>query len=118
VGWNIRDTPVAEDELETIALPLFRGNYTWNISCADDSYNANEGYSETWNIRINISAGEDAFLDSCAGYCGYNGHMDGICRQNAGKCNDYTGGVWESEGDQYCPTQTGDFCCCAQQEIT
>ncbi len=117
LGWVIQDYPIIENQLETITIPLFKGNYAWNISCIDNSSNANKGYSETWNLRVNITAGEEAFLDSCAGVCGYNGYMDGLCRQNAQKCNEYIGGVWESRGDQYCPVETGDFCCCAQETL-
>ena len=118
VGWTIKDTPVQEDTTEEITLPLFKANYTWNVSCVDNSHNANQGNSDTWYLVLNISAGEEAFIDSCAGYCGYNGYVDGICRQNSQKCREYTGGTWESGGDKYCPTQTGDFCCCTQQQIS
>jgi len=118
VEWAVKDTPVVENTTESITLPLFKANYTWNVSCVDDSQIANEGYSDTYHLTINISAGEEAFIDSCAGYCGYNGYMDGICRQNAQKCDDYTGGTWESGGDTYCTVQTGDFCCCAQESIS
>ncbi|MEA2036067.1 MAG: hypothetical protein U9O94_01055 [Nanoarchaeota archaeon] len=117
INWDIRDSPIVEDQLETIMIPLFKGNYTWSVGCVDDSYTANEGYSGTFNLRVNVTAGEEAFLDSCAGHCGYIGYVDGICRQNEAKCNDYVGGTWESDGDQYCPTQVGDFCCCAQELI-
>jgi uncharacterized protein (UPF0333 family) len=117
ISWSITDTPIQEDITETIVMPLFKANYTWNISCTDSSFNSNVGTSETRFLIINTTAGEEAFLDSCAGYCGLNGYIDGLCRQNSGKCNDYIGGTWESGGDQYCPVQTGDFCCCAQEVI-
>ena len=117
VGWNIVDSDAVEGADNDITLPLFMGNYTWNVSCVDDSYNANTGYSDTWHLRINITPGEEAFLDSCAGYCGYIGYIDGVCRQNAQKCSEYVGGTWESGGDEHCTVETGDFCCCAQETI-
>ncbi|MBW2989812.1 hypothetical protein KY358_05855 [Candidatus Woesearchaeota archaeon] len=114
VDWGIIDSPVVEGQLETIAMPLFKGNYTWNISCVDNSYNANEGYSETLALRVNITAGEEAFLDSCAGICGYNGYSDGVCENNPTKCRTlYCLDCYFSGGDQYCiGGSESDTCCC------
>ncbi|MBU0629266.1 MAG: hypothetical protein KKC75_08830 [Nanoarchaeota archaeon] len=113
VDWNIRDSPVTENQLENIIMPLFKGNYTWNVSCTDNSYNANEGYSLSRNIRINITAGEDAFLDSCAGYCGYHGFSDGACENNPTKCKNYCSNCYYPDGNQYClGGEESDTCCC------
>ena len=113
LGWTIQDSPVIENQLETITIPLFKGNYTWNISCIDNSSNANKGYSETRVIRVNITAGEEAFLDSCAGVCGYNGFSNGACENTPSKCNNYCDDCYYPEGDQYCVGgPEADTCCC------
>ena len=113
VDWSIRDSPVQENTIESVSLPLFKANYTWNVSCVDDSYYANEGYSETWHLVINITAGEEAFLDSCSGVCGYNGYSDGVCQNNIAKCSTYCPDCYMPDGNQFC---TGgpetDTCCC------
>ncbi len=109
VYWIIKDSPIEEDTTESITLPLFKGNYTWNVSCVDDSYSANEGYSKTWNIRINATAGEDAFLNSCTGYCGVLYYSSGDCVQN---CGGSCSGTCEAGGDTYCPGEPTPKCCC------
>lgn len=111
VGWTIRDSPVAEGVTESVTLPLFKANYTWNVSCVDNSYNANTGYSETWRFVVNITPGEEAFLNSCAGYCGYIGNYSGgDCVQNCGGACE---GTCEPGGKEWCtigpPTPE---CCC------
>lgn len=118
VNWDIRDSQVEQDVEETIDIPLFEGNYTWNVSCVDGSYSANEGYSETWKIRINVTPGEEAFVTSCAGWCAktdptlYDG---GVCRQTSALCKPVNNEVYEQGGDAICleyESQTGDHCCC------
>ncbi len=107
---DIKDSPVQENIDEEITIPLFKGNYTWNVSCTDSSYFANEGWSSTRKLIINVTAGESAFLDSCGGACGNMGYIDGQCVQN---CGGSCSGTCQSSGDQYCtigpPTPN---CCC------
>jgi len=113
LGWTIIDSPVLEGVTENIMLPLFKANYTWNVSCFDSSYNANKGDSETWHLEVNTTPGEEAFIDSCAGLCGYNGYVGGDCRQNVGKCTSDGYVAYLAEGNTYCtvgpPTPS---CCC------
>lgn len=90
-----------------------KGNYTWYVNCTDNSTNRNTAQSEEiWDIEVTRTFAE-SFLNSCAGRCGFAGYSQGVCRQNEQKCNDYTGGIWKSEFDEYClGGETGDFCCC------
>lgn len=113
VVWTITDSDVEEGKTENITLPLFKANYMWNVSCVDNSYSANEGYSETWRLRVNATAGEEAFLNSCAGICGYNLYSNGQCVQNAvGQCTQI-GGVWIGSGADYrCYDEPTIHCCC------
>jgi len=107
----ITDFSVNEEELESLSLNLGKGNHTWNISCKDNSIYRNEGGSDTWWLRINMST-EESFITSCAGECGSEGYSNGVCRQNPSKCTseneDYI-----PEGDQYCTGgPQSDTCCC------
>jgi hypothetical protein len=112
VVWSIRDSPIVKNITMGIILPLFKANYTWNVSCVDDSYSANEGYSETWKVRVNMSAGE-GYIFSCASYCGSLGHSGGDCRQNPGKCTSDGYVKHVEEGNVWCTTgpPTPDCCC-------
>ena len=113
LGFSVRDAPVSENTIESITLPLMKGNYTWNVSCTDNSYLANVGYSESRRLRINITAGEEAFLDSCAGICGYNGFSNGACENTPSKCSNYCSNCYYPSGDQYCiGGPETDTCCC------
>ncbi len=121
LSWVIRDSPVQEATTESITLPLFRANYTWNISCVDNSYLANKGYSETWHLQINISPGEEAFIDSCGGWCGWQGFGNGLCSQSPNKCANNCGLPYSPScyagndvSAQYCVAGSqAPSCCCA-----
>ena len=122
VDWSVRDTPVVEGAAEDITMPLFKGNYTWNVSCVDTSILANKGASGTRSLRINLSAGEEAFIDSCAGWCGWQGMTGGVCENSVNKCADNCGLPYSSTHDcyagddisqQFCTGGTeADTCCC------
>ncbi len=118
-GWSIEDSPIIENTTEELMLPLFKANYTWNISCIDDSYSANEGYSENRNLRVNVSVGE-GYVFSCASYCGSLSYSGGSCVQNCGggqcpapkrQCEPQTGedNYWCVKEDPQTPTPK---CCC------
>jgi len=121
-NWSITDSPVQESTSESITMPLFKGNYTWNIDCTDNSFNHNIGYSGTRSLRINISAGESAFIDSCAGWCGWKGLSNGVCENTQSKCADNCGLSYDLSHDCYAGynvSQTyclggseADTCCC------
>ncbi|HLD42974.1 MAG TPA: hypothetical protein VJB08_03225 [Candidatus Nanoarchaeia archaeon] len=123
LSWSIASAPIVENASQSIIMPLLKGNYSWNISCVDDSLNGNKGVSENRNLRINISAGEEAFLDSCSGWCGYSGLRDGTCENSENKCADNCGLPYSSSHDcyagqnvsqTYCNTggAEADTCCC------
>ena len=113
LGFSVNDAPIVEGATESITLPLMKGNYTWNISCVDNSYLSNTGYSSSRWLRINISSGEEAFLDSCAGICGYNGFSDGACENTPSKCNNYCADCYYPSGNEYCiGGPEADTCCC------
>ena len=57
--------------------------------------------------------GEEAFLDSCAGICGYNGFSDGACENTPSKCNNYCADCYYPSGNEYCiGGPEADTCCC------
>ncbi|MFO8016012.1 MAG: hypothetical protein R6U32_02825 [Candidatus Woesearchaeota archaeon] len=122
LSWNVIDSSVEENNTESITLPLFRANYTWQISCIDDSYSANEGYSGLRNLNINITAGEEAFVNSCAGWCGWEGLSEGTCENNIPKCGSGCGLPYSDSNDCYAGDSTSseyctggaeaDTCCC------
>ena len=121
-NWSIIDSPVQEETSESLTTPLFKGNYTWNMNCVDDSINNNIGYSETRNLRINLSAGEEAFIDSCAGWCGWQGLSGGICDNSENKCANNCGLPYSGSRDCYAGENVSgtyclggaeaDTCCC------
>lgn len=109
---GVTDYSVEENEQEQLSLSLNKGNYTWNISCMDNSIYRNEGFSEVWWVRVN-STTEESFLNSCAGLCGYEGYGDGACENNPAKCGDYCPDCYLPSGDQYCiGGPQSDTCCC------
>ncbi|MBU0456956.1 MAG: hypothetical protein KKD75_02315 [Nanoarchaeota archaeon] len=110
---EVTDYSVTEDQQEQLSLSLYQGNYTWNISCKDDSVYRNIGSSaESWWIRVN-STTEESFLNSCAGICGYEGYGNGACENNPAKCEDYCPGCYLPAGDEYCiGGPQSDTCCC------
>ncbi|MBS3125966.1 hypothetical protein J4453_00795, partial [Candidatus Woesearchaeota archaeon] len=122
VNWNVHDSPVTEGIAEDITMPMFKGNYTWNISCVDTSLLANEGASPTRSLRVNISAGEEAFIDSCAGWCGWQGLSDGVCENAISKCNSGCGLPYSQSDNCYAGSNVSqtyclggseaDTCCC------
>ncbi|HLC98873.1 MAG TPA: hypothetical protein VJC00_02595 [Candidatus Nanoarchaeia archaeon] len=122
LSWSVVDDDVMENTPEMITLPLFQANYTWRVSCTDSSLNSNKGYSELRHLRINITAGGDAYINSCAGWCGWQGLSNGRCENNIAKCgsgcglpysqssNCYTG---DAVSSQYCTGGAeSDTCCC------
>ena len=122
VDWSVRDSPVTESITEAITMPLFKGNYTWNISCVDTSLLANKGASPKRSLRVNISAGEEAFIDSCAGWCGWQGLSDGVCENAISKCNSGCGLPYSQSDNCYAGSNVSqtyclggseaDTCCC------
>ena len=122
LNWSIIDSPVQEETSESITIPMFKGNYSWDIDCTDNSTNSNIGYSETRDLRINISAGEDAFIDSCAGWCGWNSLSRGVCENTESKCANNCGLPYNPTRDCYAGDEVSetyclggaeaDKCCC------
>lgn len=49
----ITDVTVQEGVSQYMTMALDRGNYTWIVSCRDDSFYQNEGISQEWQFRIN-----------------------------------------------------------------
>lgn len=108
----VSDSSVVEGEAQSLSLTLDQGNYTWNVSCMDSSIYSNAGISETWQLRVNKTS-EEAFISSCAGYCGFQGFSNGICRQEEPKCRQ-NNEIYVLEGDKYC-VEAGaqaNACCC------
>lgn len=99
------------------------GNGVQNLGeqCDDSNNISEDGCSSTcqieagytcsgWPSICTFSGGGG--VSSCQTYCnsvGYTGNPQGICEQNA---NCPAGGTYDSLGDKWCTTQTGDFCCC------
>ncbi len=120
--WDVIDSPVEENNSESITLPMFKANYTWFISCTDNSSMGNTGHSEERFLRINITAGEEAFIDSCAGWCGWEGLSDGTCENNIPLCGSGCGLPYSDSNDcyagenvssEYCTGGAeADTCCC------
>ncbi|MBU0460443.1 MAG: hypothetical protein KKH52_04600 [Nanoarchaeota archaeon] len=112
INQQVTDNSIVEGDAESLSLTLNQGNYTWNISCEDDSVYRNLGLSESWWLRVN-STTEEAFLTSCAGVCGYEGYSNGVCENNVAKCGEYCPGCYYPEGDQFCTGGSqSDTCCC------
>ncbi|MBU1111467.1 MAG: hypothetical protein ABIG93_04060 [archaeon] len=109
---EVTDYSVTEDTQESLSLSLNKGNHTWNISCLDNSIYRNEGFSETWWVRVNSTI-EESFINSCAGQCGWEGYDNGACENNPAKCDEYCENCYLPEGDQYCTGgPQSDTCCC------
>jgi len=106
----VTDFSVSENQQEIFSLTLNQGNYTWNVSCKDNSIYYNQGWSEQRWLRVNSST--ESFIISCAGQCGYEGFSDGVCKQSPSKCTQ-DGETHSSIGDQYCTGGAqSDTCCC------
>lgn len=120
LSWDIVDQTVSKDSAESITIPLFRADYVWQVSCKDSSYNANTGYSDKRNLRVNVTAGEEAFVNSCAGWCGWQGMSNGLCAQTPSKCDNNCGlpnspscYAGSSVSAQYCIAGSqANTCCC------
>jgi uncharacterized protein (UPF0333 family) len=111
VSQSVTDQSIFENQNETISMGLEQGNYTWNVSCVDDSINQNIGLSETWFLRVNRTL-EEAFIESCPGQCGLSGFQGGLCRQSPSKCTQ-SNQFHHPPGDQYCTSGAqSDTCCC------
>lgn len=109
------DSQPEENVTQDITLIIEKGDYSWYVNCTDDSTNHNTGRSaETWDFTVTKTFFE-SFLNSCAGQCGFQNHIDGFCRENSNKCKD--GEVYLQEGDSYCTSNnpgdpSSDTCCC------
>jgi len=89
-------------------------------TCDDGNNVSMDGCSTNCQTELGYTcsvAGEPCTLDgaSCSAYCGTLGYsaspVQSYCVQNpSGACK--APSVYESGGDQYCATSTGDFCCC------
>ena len=102
---------VPEMSQQNFTLTLDQGNYTWNISCDDDSIYRNLNISETRWLRVNTSS-ETVVITSCAGQCWFENYQNGICRQEPPKCNQ-NNEVYLASGDKYCTGGAqSDTCCC------
>jgi hypothetical protein len=108
---GVTDSSIIENQQEIISLTLEKGNYSWNVSCIDDSIYANQGTSETRTLIIN-STTDESFITSCAGQCGWDGFSDGICRQSQPKCAQ-EGETYSADGSIFCTGGSqSDTCCC------
>lgn len=102
-----------------------KGMFIWNVFCIDSNCRQNKGISEDRVINVSKTFYE-AFLTSCAGWCGFNGYVNGgVCDNNKNKCLEtcspplgfdptYTCWAGDVVSDQYClPSGTeSDECCC------
>ncbi|MBI2140371.1 hypothetical protein HYU14_05585 [Candidatus Woesearchaeota archaeon] len=52
---SVSDDSVTENITQTFTLVFNNGNYSWNVSCADSSANANSNTSLTRKLQINAS---------------------------------------------------------------
>lgn len=88
---TISDNSVSENVNESLIVSLYGGNYTWFVSCVDDSFYANTGTSESRFLIVNSTGGGSAFIMSCAGWCGAEGLSGGYCDNNPNVCNNNCG---------------------------
>ncbi len=102
-----------------------KGMFIWNVFCIDSNCRQNKGISEDRVLNVSKTFYE-AFLTSCAGWCGFNGYPNGgICDNNQNKCQKtcspplgfdptYTCWAGDTVSDLYClPSGTeSDECCC------
>lgn len=122
------DTDVSETEVNKVEFAFHeKGIYIWNMFCIDDSCAHNQGVSEYRNVNISQDF-FDAFLSSCAGWCGWQGFTSGGgCMQNPNKCESTCSpplpGYYEVPAkpecyagleisEEYCPLSTTPSCCC------
>lgn len=99
------DSSVSETEINSIPFAFNdKGIFIWNIFCVDDSCAHNQGASDyrTINVSKNFF---DAFLSSCAGWCGWEGYpAGGICMLNSNKCDSGCNPGWTYDPDDNCYT--------------
>lgn len=63
-----------------------KGMFIWNVFCIDSNCRQNKGVSEDRVMNVSKTFYE-AFLTSCAGWCGFNGYPNGgNCLQEKTKC--------------------------------
>lgn len=102
---------ITENRTQSMITSVGKGNFTWWVNCTDTSPSARTGTSQKWIISVNTS-GNDAFLTSCAGNCGFSGYSDGICRQSPAKCTQ-NNEVNIVAYDQFCTGGAqANTCCC------
>lgn len=122
---SIIDSSIIESLSQSLTTSLDRGNYTWYINCTDNSAEQNTNISQKRYLRMNATqgaGGQEAFINSCSGWCGYNGFSNGICDNTISKCEDNCGLPYSSSDDcyagsavslQYClGGPESDTCCC------
>lgn len=82
------DSSVSETEVNSVQFAFNeKGIFTWNVFCVDDSCAHNQEATEYRTVNISKDF-FDAFLTSCAGWCGWNGYLNG-----GGCVNTRTGGA-------------------------
>ena len=107
---------------QTLIVSLYGGNYTWFVSCADNSYTYNIGTSESRSLVVNSTGGAGSFILSCAGWCGFNEFTGGVCDNTYNACNDNCGLPYlpshncyagDEVSEVYClGGSQADACCC------
>ncbi|MFH1636825.1 MAG: class III signal peptide-containing protein [Candidatus Woesearchaeota archaeon] len=115
------DDSVVESSSQSISTTLPKGNHTWYINCTDNSPDLNLGKSAVRAIRINATY-DEAFVNSCAGWCGWEGFSTGVCDNNVNKCANNCGLPYSGTSNCYAGADvseefcTGgsesDTCCC------
>lgn len=118
---SIVDTSIVENQSQSLSTSLSKGNYTWSVNCTDNSLSLNTNISQIRSIRINATL-DESLINSCSGWCGYNGFSTGICENSVNKCDDNCGMSYSATHDCYAGDSvstsycTGgpesDTCCC------
>lgn len=108
-----------------------KGMFIWNVFCIDSNCRQNKGISEDRVINVSKTFYE-AFLTSCAGWCGFNGYPNGggcLNTRTGGACQDtcspplsavykkcYAGDYFvegKTVDNLYCDQSTSaKYCCC------
>lgn len=122
------DDTVSETALNSVRFAFDdKGVFIWNIFCIDDSCAHNQGVSGYRTLNVSKTFFE-AFLTSCAGWCGWQGFTTGgICMLNPNKCENTCEpplpGYYEEPSkpkcyagleisEEYCPLESGPPSCC------